>query len=251
VKSWQAFKKSVPLYLCQSTESLYMQNKDITVAKSGVNHFSCNYIIIENSNSGDQKEIVRDSFECDGLIFSLEENRNSINSWSKDFGFKYLGRAAMVNKRQEPVQVEKKYYDNIRIERVLDTNLLKDYVNVFAETRNITIHEASKMFSEKFFNPIYFMYVAYYLDDPAGTFMAIKTGEGGITADTDVKEKYRHSSLLKLLATQAQNDAVGNKEYDYSAIVTSEFAYSVVMKHGYTIEGYCDLWRRMEGELNG
>jgi hypothetical protein len=251
MKSWKVFKDSVPLYLCQSKDSLYFQNKDIIIAKSGVNHFSCNYAIIENQNLKDQKSIIENNFSGDGLIFSLEENKNTINSWSEDLGFKYIGRAALVNKRQQPSQIEKKYYDNIRIEKVLNVNLLKDYINVFAETREITIDEASKMFTEEFLNPIYFMYVAYYLDDPAGIFMAIRTGEGGITADTDVKKRYRQSNVLKLLAEEAENDAMNHQAYDYSAVVSSDFAYNVVRRHGYVFEGYCEFWRRGGGGLNG
>jgi len=247
VKSWKAFKDSVPLYLCQSKESLYLQNKNITIAKSGIDHFSCNYVVIENPNTEDQKEVVENNFTGDGLIFSLEENKKSIDSWAEDLGFKYVGRAALVNKRQEPVQTEKKYYDNIRIEKVSNISSLKDYINVFAETRGITTDEASKMLTEEFLNPIYFMYVAYYLDDPAGLFMAIRTGDGGITADVNVKERYRQSNLLKLLAEEAQNDAINHKAYDYSALVTSNFSYSVVIKHGYALEAYCDMWRRVEG----
>jgi hypothetical protein len=246
-KSWQVFKNSIPIYICSSEKSSFMQKDNIMIAKSGVNNYACNFAIIENSDPLIQKKIIKEHFKCNGLIFSMQENKNAIDSWAEELGFEYYGRVPLMNKRQEPVDVSPKYYDNIRVERVLDSATLKHFLHVFAENRGITVEEASIMFPESVFNPIYFLYVAYYLNEPAGIFVAINTKDGAIVADADVKENLRNSNVLKVLSERAFIDVVSNNIYDYSVLPTSQFAYNVVMQYGFSKEISCDLWQRMSG----
>jgi len=252
MKSWEVFKESLPLYICASDKSSFIKENDITIAKSGINNHACNFAVIENQNIEIQKNIIKENFKCNGLIFALDNYKTTIDEWAKDFGFQYYGRVPTMNKRQEPVQASMKYYDNIRIERVLDTQTLKDFVKVFSETRGISIEEGRTMFPHSVFSSVYFLYVAYYLDSPAGIFIAINTNGGAIVADADVKEQYRNSNVLKILSEKAFIDVVNNKIYNYSVIPTSQFAYNVVAQYGFNIEDYCHVWQKLKGgELDG
>jgi hypothetical protein len=252
MKSWQVFKSSTPMYLCTSPNSAFMQKDNVLIAKSGVDDHSCNFAIIENSNPEVQKKIIQQNFKCHGLIFALQENKTAIDSWAEELGFKYFGRVPLMNKKQEKVDAPPKYYDNIRVERVTNNKLLQDFVKIFSSTRNISEKDGSKMFSEEIFSSDYFFYVAYYLNQPAGIFIAINTKHGAIVADADVKKQFQNSNILKVLSERAFVDVLANDLYDYSVVPTSQFAYNVVMQYGFVTEGYCDVWQKIrEGELNG
>jgi hypothetical protein len=244
MKSWKVFKSAVPMYLCDSDKSSFMSKKNILIAKSGVNNYACNFALIENLDAEDQKEVISKNFKCDGLIFALQECKTSIDSWSESLGFKYIGRFPLMNKKQEQTDLSIKYYDNIRVERVVDTNTLKEFIKIFSETRKISVDRGARMFSENFLNPMYFIYIGYYLDKPAGIFVAINTKDGVFVTDADVKEEFRQSNILKVLSERAVLDAVANELYDYSVVPTSQFAYNVIMQHGFYAEYYCDIWQR-------
>jgi hypothetical protein len=251
MKAWEVFKESLPLYVCASDKASFIKRNDIIVAKSGTNNYACNFAIIENENIETQKEVIKKDFKCNGLIFAPEHFNIKINKWSEDLGFEYYGRVPVMNKKQEPVQASIKYYDNIRIERVLDSQILKDFIGVFSETRGMSFDEGKSMFPHSIFSSTYFLYVAYYLDAPAGIFVAINTPLGAIVADADVKEQYRNSNVLKILSERALFDVVNNKIYNYSVIPTSQFSYNVVMQYGFNIEGFCHVWQKLKGgELN-
>ena len=252
MKSWNVFKESLPLYICASDQSSFIKEANITIAKSGINNYACNFAVIENEDPVVQKKIIDKNFKCNGLIFAPDNYKISIDQWVEDLGFQYYGRVPSMNKKQEPVQTSIKYYDNIRVERVLNSQLLKDFVNVFSETRGISIEEGQSMFPQSTFSSEYFFYIAYYLDSPAGIFIAINTKDGAMVADADVKKQYRNSNVLKILSERAFVDVVNNEIYNYSVIPTSQFAYNVVLQYGFGTEGYCHVWQKLNGgEING
>jgi hypothetical protein len=252
MKSWQVFKDSLPIYLCQSPKSFYMEEEGIIIAKSGVNSVHCNFAIIEKGNSEKQKEIISKYFDCDGIIFSLKENRVAIDKWINSLGFKSYVTIPLMNKQQEQIYLLPKFYDNIKIERVFNGKEYYDFINIFAETRNISLENAKEMFLNNLPPSIYFNYVAYYLGEPAGIFIAINTKNGAIIADADVKKEFQNSGILKILSQKAFYDVVDNNILNYSVLPTSQFAYNVIMEYGFFIEQYCYSWKKVSGgEING
>jgi hypothetical protein len=245
MKSWEVFKDSLPIYLCQSDNSLYLQENNIIIAKSGINSVHCNFAIIENQDQLIQKNTINKYFDCDGLIFAPEHYKPLIETWAKELGFQYYGRFPTMYKQQSNVEINKKFYDNIRIERVIDGKILNDFINVFSATRNISFDNGKTMFSNQLPTSIYFAYIVYYLDRPAGIFIAINTKNGAIIADADVKQEFQNIGLLKFLSEQALYDVVSNNIFNYAVLPTSQFAYNVVMEYGFSTEGYYEAWRKI------
>ena len=242
MKSWEAFKDALIIYLCQSEDSSYIQENGVFIAKSGINSHACNWIAIESQDPISQEEIVKNNFDCSGMIFGKQGCKQFIDTWAEKLGFKYAGRAPVVSKKQDIEDVVLKNYDNMRVERVFGGRELQDFFNVFAETRNISIVDAKKMFPNEIDPIIHWLYVAYYLDRPAGIFTAVYTKNGGFIVDASVKENFRDSNVLTVLAERIAYDASNKGIFDYSAIVTSQFSYNVVNKHRYSIEEHCDVW---------
>jgi hypothetical protein len=252
-KAWEVFKESLPAYLCQSENSLYVKENNILVAKSGVNSVHCNFAIIENQNEEIQKTIISKYFDCDGLIFTPEHYKPSVEKWAAELGFHYFGKFPIMHKQQERVQINKKFYDNIRVERVVNGKTLNDFIRVFSETRGINFDDGKKIFPNDLPTSIYFCYIIYYLDKPAGIFIAINLGLGGIIADVDVKKEFQNIGLLKFLAEEALHDGIANNILYYVALPTSQFSANVIVQHGYSTEEYCEVWRKISvgGEING
>jgi hypothetical protein len=246
-KAWEFFKESLPIYLCQSDKSLYLEENNIIIAKSGVNSVHCNFAVIENQNEEIQKNVISKYFDCDGVIFAPEHYKPSVEKWATELGFHYFGKFPIMYKQQEHVHISKKFYDNIKIERVVNGKTLNDFIRVFSETRNINFDDGKKMFPHELSTSIYFCYIAYYLDKPAGIFIAINLGPGAMVADVDVKKEFQNVGLLKFLAEEALYDGIDNNIFYYSALLISQFASNVVTQHGYHTEGYLEAWRKISG----
>jgi hypothetical protein len=251
-RAWEVFKDSLPIYLCQSDNSFYLKENNITIAKSGVNSVHCNFVVIENQDELIQKNIVDKYFDCDGVIFAPEHYKPRVETWAKELGFEYCGKFPVMYKQQPNVQIDKKFYDNIRVERVIDGKTLNDFVGVFSATRSISFDDGKTMFPNQLPTSTYFAYVIYYLDKPAGIFIAINTKNGGMVADVDVKKEFQNLGLLKLLAEQVLYDGILHNIFYYVALPTSQFAYNVIMQHGYVTEEYYEAWKKIsKGEING
>lgn len=249
MKGWEVLKKTAPMYLCLSKNSTFIDNKNIYISKSGVNHFSCNFAIVENFNPIEQQDIINKYFNCDGLMFSNEKSKSSIDTWAESFNFKYLGKFPLMSKEQKDLKIIQNNYKNIKIKRVLDNNqIFKDFFLVFTKIRKLKEEESIKMFSKKMFNSDYFLYVAYYNDVPAGISILIKTDEGLMATDVDVLEEFRESNILKMFSEKALSDAIENKIYNHFALPTSPFVYKLGLNLGYSIEEYCHIWKKL-GEV--
>lgn len=244
MKSWEMFKKTTPMYLCLSKNSTFISNKDIHISKSGANHYSCNFAIIENSNPVEQQDIIKKHFDCDGLIFSTEKNKNSIDSWIKSSNFKYLGKFPLMHKQHSNFSITTKENPNIVIKRVASAETFKDFFVVFTKIRKISLEESLKMFSKKIFDPEYFLYVAYYNNIPAGISVLIKVDNSLMAVDVDVLKEFRESNILKMFAEKALSEAEENKIYNYGGLPTSPFVYKLGLDLGYVVEGYCYIWQK-------
>lgn len=244
MKSWEMFKKTTPMYLCLSKNSTFIDKRNIYISKSGVQHYSCNFAIIENLDPIEQQTIIKQHFNCDGIIFSTEKNKKNIDLWANSFNFKYLGKFPLMNREGKPFSINKKNYENVRIERVLSDITFKDFFLVFTKIRKLKSEESIKMFSKKIFDPNYFLYVAYYNNVPAGISILIKANDGLMAVDVDVLKEFRESNILKMFSERALSDATQEKIYNYFGLPTSPFVYKLGLDLGYTVEGYCHLWQK-------
>ena len=233
------------MYLCLSKNSEYIEQDNIYISKSGVNHFSCNFAIIESTDSIIQQKIINENFNCSGLIFSTEDNKGSIDHWASDEGFQYIGKFPLLNQEQKDKNIYPNNVDGITIERVYNTKQFEDFFKVFTKIRNLSEEESVKMFSTKMFEDNYFLYVAYYKEVPAGIFFMINTDEGMMVVFLDVLKEFRDLDILTTFAPLALHDAINKNILNYYAIATSPFSYKVASSYGTQVEGYVHLWQKI------
>lgn len=251
MKTWEIFKKTAPLYLCLSKHSSFITNKNIYISKSGVNHFSCNFAIVENNNAVEQQQIIKKYFDCNGLIFCNESSKKFIDTWANSSNLEYLGKFPLmsINSNATNLKSGKNYNKDVIIKRVFDFKTLKDFFVVFTKIRNLKQEESARMFSKKIFNPNYFLYVAYYNNIPVGISMFINTEEGLMAIEVDVLEKFRKSNILRMFLEEVLSDAVENKIQNYFGLVTSPFVYKVGLDLGCKIEEGCHIWKKTIKEV--
>jgi hypothetical protein len=245
VKSWEIFKKTAPMYLCLSKNSEYIEKDNIYISKSGVNHFSCNFAIIENKDVVIQEDVIDKNFNCSGLIFSTEDSKESVDSWAGRLDFKYLGKFPLLNKQQKDHYKISENVNDIVIERVSNTKNFEDFFSVYTKSKEITKEESVKMFSKKMFAENYFLYIAYYKEVPAGVFYMINTEDGLMIVDISVLKEFQELNILNSMSFKVLSDAVSNEIFNYSALATSPFSYKVAISHGYSIEGYTHAWQKI------
>lgn len=152
MKTWEIFKKTAPLYLCLSKHSSFITNKNIYISKSGVNHFSCNFAIVENNNAVEQQQIIKKYFDCNGLIFCNESSKKFIDTWANSSNLEYLGKFPLmsINSNATNLKSGKNYNKDVIIKRVFDFKTLKDFFVVFTKIRNLKQEESARMFSKKY-----------------------------------------------------------------------------------------------------
>lgn len=246
MKSWEMLKKTTPMYLCLSKNSTFIDKKNVYISKSGVQHYSCNFAIIENLDPIEQQAIIKQHFSCDGIIFSTEKNKENIDLWANSLNFKYLGKFPLMSREGRQFAINKKNYENknVKIERVLNDITFKDFFLVFTKIRKLKSEESIKMFSKKIFDPNYFLYVAYYNNVPAGICVLIKANDGLMCVDVDVLKEFRELNILGMFSERGLSDGIQAKIYNYFALPTSQFVYKVGLEFGATVEGSCHLWQK-------
>lgn len=244
MKSWEMLKKTIPMFFCLSKNSTQIEKEGVYLFKSGVNHSSCNFAIIENNDPVQQKNLIEKYFNCPGLIISNEESKKGLDSWTKNKNFKYLGKFPLMSKEQKNIEIEYKDDNNIKISRVSNQKTFKDFFLIFTKLRNLTQEESVKMFSTKMLDYNYFLYVAYYNERPAGILVSIKVDNQAIVLETGVFEEFRELGIFKMFTEKNLYDAINNKFYNYSALPTSKISYKVATEFGFKIEGSCHIWQK-------
>lgn len=230
------------MYLCSSNKSLHIEENGIYISKSGINNAIGNVAIIENTNTKEQLDVINKYFNCNGLILSKDNNKNSIDSWQTSRNIKYLGKSVLLKKEEKNYAVGIKEYENVVVERVKNRKQFQDFFAIFTKVKKLKEEESVLMFSKKMFSDNYFLYVAYYNNQPAGIWAMIKTDYSLMIVDILVLEEFRQLNVLKSMASVAYNDAIKNGIYNYFALATSQFSLNVAKDYGYLADEYIHLW---------
>jgi hypothetical protein len=251
MSAWEMLKKTTPMHLCLSKDATYIDKDGLYISKSGIDNYLFNMAIVENNDPEKQKDIMLKHFNCNGLIISREDAKESIDSWAFNNSIEYIGKYPLLIKEQKDTNVEYKKYDNITVKRVNDADTFEKFFNIFTHAKDLTQEESIKLFSKKVFDLNYFLYVAYYNNIPAGIVVMINVGDSIMITGMDVLEEFRQLNVLNALSEKCLSDAIQNNIYNYSALATSPFSYRVAVSHGYEINEYCHIWKKINKHKDG
>lgn len=246
MNSWECFKKSIPSYMKNSKGYSFIEEDGITITKTGIDHYSCNFMTIDSANPSSQKDQAKKHFTGSGIIFSSPHAHNSVKMWAPSYGFNYLGQAPLMKAANISDKKDFLLPQGIDIVRVSDKKSMMDYIEVFSDTRGISFKSGESFFSKFNLEEGYILYVGYENGRPSGIFCAIVVEDSVIIADADVKKESQNSGLLKSMSYVANNNAKLDNLSNFNVLVTSKYAYKVLQEYGFSINSYCDIWKRAE-----
>jgi hypothetical protein len=243
--AWNFFKLAIPQYLCQSADSFYHSDSQVTVARSPINNKSFNFATIDGFDPIHQEKTIVKNLKVDSFIFSHPSSKNAVGTWAEKRGLEYVGSAPLMTRLETNKHYRCPIYDSISFKLIQEEpTAISDYFKVVSEVRDIDQEELRKLFSVDIFQNNHYCLVAYYDGVPAGIFHAVTDGTQAFLVDACVLPSHQNSGLLKIMANYAKEHGAVNNILTYYAIITSPFSYNVVAQEGYRVESLCDIWHK-------
>lgn len=236
----QSFKQFTELF----TTSSFHMTQNVSIMKTGINHWSMNYCIINGPLENKDIEFIKNKFDVSGLLFStyrILEEVSSIETVYPIAEFPFMLREEVPDFYKAPV------YDDMEILSVSEYPLIfEDFIDVFCVTRELKKEEVkSKINIENLKNNNHF-FVAYMSDIPVGIFYAISYEDNAFILSASVKENYRNTGILNAMAKKAKEEALKLDIYNFYALPTSEFSVRVMKDQGYKMIGSYYVWQNIK-----
>lgn len=233
----RCFKK----YLASTPSGSYIHDHNISFITSGSSGREMNYCIIYKiSNLEYQKKLFKEHFDVNGVVLSFPASRMIVKNIGENLS--YAGRVG--------VMVKQGYRNNavvnsFRVDRLNQQN--KDDFIDFVHSQRGTEPSTLGSIVDACGDDLY-VYMAYDEDEVIGMGSAIKDGRSVMIIDTIVKDESRNEGALTAIGMASMSDVSKRGNFDYIAIVSSEYSAKVAQKIGYEVVMTLDMWMNRGGE---
>lgn len=236
--TWDKFKYAYEQYFCESDKSR-IDKKGYSLISSGINNYFFNYMFVDSENIKNINPMININFNM--AIFSLEQSRAVLESWSKKSNIKFLGSGAIMTKNIEDDSYEKKQIEDVSVVNVQENSkYIEDYIKVMSKVKKVSEKDIKEKFIKN--NNNVYTYLGYFNGRPAGVLSAVIVDNSAISVDSAIIEDARSIGVLTALGEQALTDGIEKGIKSYSSIVTSPYTMKLVERQGYKFETICDVW---------
>lgn len=233
----KSFKEFSELF----TSSSFHMRKNVSIMKTGIDHWSMNFCIINGDLEQADIDFIKNKFDVPGILLSAYQSDDrlwSIESLKPGEEFPFMKREEVPDFYKAP------FYDDIEVLSVSEYPMIfSDFISMFCQIRSLDEETVmNKINIDKLKNNHHF-FVAYMSDNPVGIFHAISDNEDAFIIESSVKENYRNTGVLNVMAKKAKEYALSRDLYNFYAIPTSEFSVKVMKEMGYYLIGTYHIWQ--------
>lgn len=233
---WDFFKLAYTKFLGSTDQSTVLSMGGCLLLRSGIDHSSYNFFIVDNYISEIQRALFNESFDCNGLVCSFTDSRDYVQTWSPRL--RLMGSPLLVTAQPHDIrniEVDK----SIVVKSAHDTSVLRDHVSIMEEVRGM---RGYARLIQKIQEPLH-IYVGYIDGKPAGTGSAIQIDNSIFILDVVTREMYKNTGVLSAIGQVSVENANASGISSYSAIVTSGYSQKVANAMGFKVEQVFDMWK--------